>query len=206
MTARLLLVSVLTTAVAAGVASGAPSPASRIVDRTVLCRTYGAGYPDPVRELSVQAVPRLGSSSPNAGVLNGPDGTPRAVVANVKTGPDFGEGAGAVVMSRFTCGRTSLQIPVSSKGLRGGSTPLGDRYTCEVPATILIRLRAEFRNPVSLHPSDDSRHLNVAEGRIRTASIAVTTKTAAAIAFATVGDATGKASIFVAPSRCRSAD
>jgi hypothetical protein len=188
-------------ALAAGMASGAARPASRIVDRTVLCRTSGEGYPDPARYLAVQASPRLGSQSPSASVYNGPSGA-GVVRADITTGPYYGSETGSVTLSRFRCGRASLAILLSSKRLRGRKTTLGDRYTCEVPDTIFIRVRAVFRNPVTLSPAADARHLNLAKGRILTGSLAVTTKSKSPIAFVSVDDATGQASIFVAPSRC----
>jgi hypothetical protein len=194
--------------IAAAVASAAPQQASRIVDRTVLCKTSGEGFPDPLRFLNVHATPRLGYGSPNASVGNGPSGVAQGVNASVRTGPPFAPdpGTGAAVLSRVSCGRTSMKIPLSSKGLRGGPTTLGDRSKCEVPATIVIRLRAVFRNPVTFSPSKDARYLNHAEGRIRTGAIMVTTKSRAPIALVSVDDATGKASIWVSPTRCRAAD
>jgi hypothetical protein len=202
-----LLAALVVAAALAGVAS-ASDHASRVVDRTVLCKTSGEGFPDPLRFLAVHATPRLGDRSPDAGVYNGPSGVAQGVHATVRTGPPFAPnpGTGAAVLSRVSCGQTSLKIPLSSKGLRGGATILGDRWKCEVPATIVIRLRAVFRNPVTFSPSKDARYLNHAEGRIRTGAIMVTTKNKAPIALVSVDDATGKASIWVSPTRCRAAD
>ncbi len=189
-------------AFAAPVASGATEPASRIVDRTVVCRTAGEGYPDPVRHLTVQASPRLGSQSPSADVYNGPSGA-GGVRADIKTGPNFGSETGVLALSRFRCGQTSLRVPLSSGGLQGGQTSLGDGYTCRVPSRIVIRVRAVFRNPVTFSPAPDARYLAVANGRIATGFLTVTTaQRRAPIAFASVIDATGKAKIFVASSRC----
>ena len=187
---------------AAGVASGAIRSPSRIVDRTVVCRTAGDGYPDPVRHLTVQASPRLGSQSPNTSVSNGPDGA-GGVRADIRTGPYFGSNTGYVAITRFRCSRTTLRVPLASRGLRRGTNPLGDRYACEVPSTILIRVRALFRNPVTLSAAPEAKHLAVANGRIATGFLAVTTVASRApIAFASVDDETGKSKVFVAPSRC----
>ena len=71
----------------AGVASGASQPASRIVDRTLLCKPYGAGYPDPLRVLAVAASPRLGTEfQPYVQALNGPSGNPKGVVVHIALG------------------------------------------------------------------------------------------------------------------------
>lgn len=194
-------------AASAGVA-GANDDASRIVDRTVLCRTAGEGYPDPVRFMTASASPRLGDSSPNVAVNNGPAGTAQAVTANIRTGPVFAPqpGTGAASLSRMSCGRTTLKIPLSAKGLQGGKTTLGDRFTCEVPAIILIRLRAVFRNPVTFSPLENARYLNLAEGIIRTGAIMVMTKSKAPIALVSVDDASGRAWIWVKRSSCREPD
>lgn len=168
--------------------------ASRIVDRTLVCPMGGSGYPDPARFAEVQAFPRLGDNSPFAGVYNLP-----GVRANLKTGPDFGHGTGYVLLEGCTSSRLRLQL--SSRALRGGSTALGDRHTCEVPGRVLIRLRAVFKRPVALRRQEDTL---IARGRIAAGYLAVATlpgrKT---LAFASVNDATGKAQIFVARSGCR---
>jgi len=161
--------------------------ASRIVDRTLVCPMGGSGYPDPARFLEIQARPRLGDNSPNAGVYNVPD-----VVADLKTGPDFGHGTGHVRLKGCTTSR--LRLPLSSQGLKGGPTALGDRQTCEVPARVLIRVRAVFRRPVALRRQEDTF---TATGRIATGYLAVATLPGRkSLAFASVNDATGKAQIF----------
>ena len=194
-------VSVAILAVEAGVASAASQPASRLVDRTVLCKTYGAGYPDPLRILRVAAAPRLGTTSePYVQALNGPDGTPQSVVAQIAMGANRPD---QVIVSRVACGQTSLRIPLSAKGLRNGATEFGGRFRCPVPAVILIRIRAVFRNPVTFSPAVDARYLSIATGRIGDGSLAVTTKSKVPIFFATVDRKSGKASIFVAKPRCQ---
>jgi hypothetical protein len=172
--------------------NGAES-ASRIVDRTLLCPMTGVGYPDPARFLDVQAFPRLGDSSPHAGVYGLPD-----VSASFKTGPDFGQGTGYVRLQG--CTLSGLRLRLSSRGLRGGRTALGDRHTCEVPARVLIRLRAVFKRPVTLRREEDTL---TARGRISAGYLAVATlPSRKPLAFISVSDATGKARIFVARSTC----
>jgi hypothetical protein len=172
--------------------NGAES-ASRIVDRTLLCPMTGVGYPDPARFLDVQAFPRLGDSSPHAGVYGLPD-----VRASFKTGPDFGRGTGSVAFQ--ACTSTRLRLQLSSRGLSGGPTALGGRYTCEVPARVLIRLRAVFRRPVTLRRREETL---IATGRMITGYLAVATlPSRKPLAFLAVNDVTGKARIFVARSTC----
>jgi hypothetical protein len=186
---------------AAGIASAASQPASRTVDRTLLCKPYGAGYPDPLRILAVAAASRLGTEfQPYAQALNGPSGNPKGVVVHIALGVN---GQDQVIVSRVSCSQTSLRIPLSAKGLRGGATDFGTRYRCPVAATVLIRFRAVFRNPVTLSPASDAPYLLIAKGRILEGSLAVATKSKAPVSFATVSNANGKASLFVARPRCQ---
>jgi hypothetical protein len=178
-------------AVAVGI--GAPSP-SRIIDRTLVCPISGTGYPDPARYLEVQARPRLGDNSPFAGAYNVPD-----LIADFKTGPDFGHGTGWMRLKG--CSPGSLRIRLSSRGLRGGPSPLGARYTCQVTARVMIRLRAVFNRAVVLRREEG---LLVARGRIAAGYVAVATLPGRKpIFFASVDDSTGKARLFTAPSPCR---
>ena len=152
---RLVAVLVVVAAGAASIAAGAPSPASRIVDRTLLCKPYGAGYPDPLRILAVAAAPRLGTEfQPYAQALNGPSGNPKGVVVHIALAESDQD---QLIVSRVSCSQTGTRIPLSAKGLRGGVTDFGTRYRCPVAATVLIRVRAAFRNPVTFSPTPDAR-------------------------------------------------
>jgi hypothetical protein len=171
--------------------------ASRIIDRTLVCPVSGVGYPDPARFMEAQASPRLGDTSPSAGVYSTP-GAANGVIADFKTGPDFGRGTGWVRLQG--CTASSVRIRLSSRGLIGGPTPLGDRHQCEVPARVLVRLRAVFTRPVGLRRE---QRMLIARGRITTGSVAVTTLAGRRpIFFASVNDVTGKARIFVPRSGC----
>lgn len=193
------------TATLGGVAAAASNQASRIVDRTVLCKTWGAGYPDPLRVLTVAAAPRLGTEfQPYAQTLNGQSGDPKGVVASIHMGRVAGEDQ--VILSRVSCTPTRLRIPLASKGLKRGEGQFGSRYRCAVPAAILIRIRAEFRNPVTFSPAVDAPYLLTAKGRISRGSLAVTTKGKQPISFATVESRSGKASLFVVKPRCNLVD
>jgi hypothetical protein len=181
--------------------------ASRIIDRTVVCRTVGVGYPDAVRFMNVSAEPfqHLGGApaAPWLSVSNaGPGGNP-GVGAGIRTGPWGNEASGFVSLSRTRCTRTSVRVLLSRSGLRGGPTqPFGDSYRCDLPATVLIRVRADFKRPIALRR--DSPSVLIARGQITTGYLAVTTlRGRKPIVFASVHDATGKARLFVAPSRCR---
>ena len=187
------LVAILIALVLTGIASAAPHQGSRIVDRTLLCKTYGAGYPDPLRIMAVAAAPAY------AQALNGPSGSPKGVVAHIAL--DEAE-QDQLVVSRVSCAQANQRIPLSAKGLRGGATDFGTRFRCPVAATVLVRVSAVFRNPVTFSPAVDAPYLLNAKGRIREGSIAVATKSKTPLSFATV-NAKGRATLFVAKPRCQ---
>jgi hypothetical protein len=190
---RLVVAAAAALAVTAGVVSAASQPASRIVDRTMLCKTWGSGYPDPLRTLAVVGVPN------QAQATNGPQGSPRFVVAQIALGVN---GQDQVVVSGAACAPTSKRLPLSAKGLRSGVTDFGNKWKCPVPASVLIRVRAAFARPVTLEPAPDASYLLVARGRISSGSLAVVTKDGARLAFASI-DKGGEGGIFVARPRCQ---
>ena len=190
---RLLALGVAGLAVAAGIASAASQPATRIVDRTMLCKTWGSGYPDPLRTMAVVGVPN------QAQATNGPQGSPKFVVAQVALGVN---GQDQVVVSRGACAPTSKRLPLSAKGLRSGETDFGNKWKCPVPASVLIRVRAAFARPVTLEPAPDASYLLIATGRVSSGSLAIATKDGTPIAFASVAKG-GEGSIFVARPRCQ---
>ena len=187
---KVAIALILVAAVAS--AASAAQPASRVVDRTVLCKTSGAGYPDPLRTLAVVGV------SNQAQATNGPQGSPRFVVAQIALGVN---GVDQVVVSRTACAPTSTLIKLSAKGLRSGETEFGNKWKCPVPAAIVIRIRAVFKRPVLLSAAVDAPYLAIATGKIVEGTLAVETKKGKRIAFASV-DNRGKGAIFVARPLC----
>jgi hypothetical protein len=186
------VVAVAAALTVAGVAS-ASDHATRIVDRTMLCKTWGSGYPDPLRTLAI-----VGASN-QAQATNGPQGSPRFVVAQIALGVNGGD---QVVVSRTACTPTSKLIQLSAKGLRSGETDFGNKWRCPVPAALVIRVRATFARPMTLEPAPDASYLLIARGRISKGSLAVETKNGTRLAFMTVNNG-GDASIFVARPRCQ---
>jgi len=178
-----------------GSGSGAES-ASRIVDRTLECRMAGTGYPDPVRYADVSAAPRLGDAAPSAHVFNGPP----PMGFGFQTGPRFGSTTAGVFLGLERCRATRIRIAFSSRGLRGGQTALGERHKCNVPARVLIRVRAVFKRPAALRRVRDTLSAN---GEIATASLAVAAlRGRSSIFYASSDDRSGKTRIFVSRSAC----
>jgi hypothetical protein len=176
-------------ALLAGAAMAAPS---RIIDRTVQCRTTGKGYPDPLRTLAAAAGRGFAQAT------NGQPGTPQSVVAQIALDVN---GQDQVILSRVACATTSLRIPLSPMRLRSGITDYGNKWQCPVPATILVRTRAEFRRAVTFSRAVDAPYLSIARGAIVEGALAVTTKGKRPVFFATVGKG-GRRSIFVAKPTC----
>jgi hypothetical protein len=191
-------------ALMAAAAAGGADAANRIVDRTVVCRMAGTGYPDPIRSISVGASARSGLDLPPfVTARNGATGE-AGVSAGLQTGPGPNQRTGYVLLSRTGCRPTKLRIPLSSRGLLGGSTE-ADRtaYSCDVPASVVIRVRAVFARPTRLSTDPRSPWQVVARGRIATGSLAVATMPGRKpIFFGSATHAAGTAEAFVAPSRC----
>jgi hypothetical protein len=177
------------------VGNGAQS-ASRIVDRTLECRMAGTGYPDPVRYADVSAAPRLGDAAPSAHVFNGPP----PMGFGYETAPSFGSRTGGLFLGLERCRATGIRISLSARGLRGGETALGERHKCDVPARVLIRVRAVFKRPVTLRRVRGTLSVN---GEIATASLAVAAlRGRNPIVYAASDDGSGKTRIFVSRSAC----
>lgn len=193
---------------AASAGNSAERPA-RIIDRTVVCRTAGVGYPDAVRFMNVSAEPfqHLGGAPAAPWLFVGNSGSAGepGVGASIRTGPWGNDASGFASLSRTRCTRTSVRVPLSSRGLKGGLTqPFGDNFRCDVPATVLIRVHAHFTRPTGLRPDARSASVLIARGQITTGYLVVTTQQGRKpIVFASAHDATGKARLFVAASRCR---
>jgi hypothetical protein len=187
--------------VAISPATGTPS-ASRIIDRTLICPMVGVGYPDSIRVLYVSASPfhPAFEHAARASVRNGGGGGP-SVSAGVQTGPGPGH-TGLAWLNRTGCRSTTIRIQLSARALKPGTTERSE-YACDVPARVLIRVRAVFERPTAFTVDPRSPHYTFARGDIATGHVAVATlRGRKPIFFASAHDASGKVRIFVAPSRC----
>ena len=198
---------------AASVGGGAEQ-ASPIIDRTIVCRMAGQGFPDAVRFIGASARPYdvANDVSPQAGVGNSSGHGGESVGVGVETGPVGGgisrTATGELSLTRTTgtrCAKTKLRVPLSSAGLKGGLTDqTGDYIRCDVPAKVLFRVRAVFKQrpaAFGIHPRFPD--MERARGDMRAAYIAVATlRGRKPIVFLSVHDATGKARIFGDSSRC----
>jgi hypothetical protein len=194
----------------AAVGSQSGPSASRTIDRTVVCRMPAEGFPDAIRFMTISAWPRslpqAGQARPRIGpppmmsASNGPSAELRALV---RTGRDARDSTGVVMLQR-ACTPTKLRVRPSTRGLQGGATGRsGNSYRCDVPSKILLRVRAEFQRTTGFFATPNTQVVIVARGQITTSYLAITTlRGRKPVAFASVNDATGRARIFTARSRC----
>jgi hypothetical protein len=180
-------------ALAGAPVAGSTESATRVIDHTAVCRMAGEGYPDVTRFMTVSAVTR----PPWVSVTNGPRFEVRL---SMRTGPGGRKRAGSLALHRTECAPAIQRVKLSSRGLRQA----GRSHRCHVPSTVLIRVRATFTRATGFSRDPLSPSVISARGTIATGYLAVTTlRDGKPVAFASVNDASGKARLFVAPSRCR---
>jgi hypothetical protein len=183
--------------VAASWAGTEHAASSRLVDRTLVCRMPGVGYPDPSRFMTFSAV---NGRSAIVSASNGPDYEVRATIA---TGPIGRERSGYVALNREACVDTKPPLPLLARRLSGGPVAgFGKTFECDVPTRVLVRVQASFKRPTGFARNRDAPRLIRARGRILSASIAIASLDRTPIALASADGKTGKTRIFVAPSRC----
>jgi hypothetical protein len=181
----------------------AASTATKLVDRTLRCTTgvhggarvvflraqtaYGQGKAlDWLAQVTVAGVGQPVPSKPNY----------RPTLAGMTTGWPVAPPltSGGVGFDAVRCKPAGKRAPLSRRGLVGGPAgPFGDEYTCVVPRSLLIRVRAAFRAPVAL---ELKRGYYSADERVLRGQLAVTTLAGEPIVYAEVAEAGGKASLF----------
>jgi hypothetical protein len=191
--------------------AGGGESASRVLDRTFSCAVRGVGSPETVRHLSVYGEPRIARYAPWAHVAS-TDGDPSSlgeVPANDSLGAGFRTGrtqhwgAGAAWLNVATCKATQARAPLASKGLRGGPiAQFGASHQCDVPARVLLRVRAVFRSPATLRPDRRARYYLKANGRMASGEVVVRAVNGQPIVYASVDDRSGRTTILTSPSRC----
>ncbi|HEX4747485.1 MAG TPA: hypothetical protein VFU99_11470 [Gaiellaceae bacterium] len=199
MTRRLLVIAAgaaSVVAVAHAGAVGAAERQSRVVDRTVTCTTgvHGGAH---VIYLRAQSAFRRGkvldwlAQATVSGVGQPIPSKPnyRPTLAGVTAGWPVAAPvtSGALGFSARLCTRSSRRVGLAPRGLPGGlASQLGDEFTCVVPRSLVIRIRAEFREPTPLRRKGDYYS---ADARIDRGQLAVTTLTGKPIAYAEVAEA-----------------
>lgn len=182
-------------------------PASKIIDRTVVCSIT----PGSVRELDVEA--RSGTRDfsdrskwrflPHVGFHDPRTSAAKLTSASMSVGgPYIGREPGSssdTFLLGAACRTASTRVPLSSARLSGGAaSPFGDEYDCVVPAKVFVRVRAVFRAPTTLRRSrtPGGGIYYFARERIREGAIAISTLSGKPIALATAHES-GRARLFV---------
>lgn len=181
--------------------------AVRVVDRTLTCTTgvqggarvifvrgqsaFGQGKNlEWLAQTTVAAVGQPVPSKPNyrptlAGMTAGWPPTPPVT-------------SGGIGFHGRLCKATPSKVAFARKGLVGGvASRLGDDYTCVVPKSMLVRIRATFRAPTEL---ELDRTYTSANGRVVRGQIAVTTLAGKPLVYGEVAES-GTARLFT-PGSC----
>lgn len=176
--------------------------ASRVVDRTLLCRT---GYSGGTRLVLLTARSAARSGDTLSWLANATVTTPgnplskqnsQPTLAGVTAGwPPPPSLTGGLGYENARCGPARTRVPLSAQGLSGGvASAFGEDRRCYAAKTLLIRVRATFTAPVAEEPSKAGNFIS-ALGRIVTGQIAVRTLTGKPVAYADVADG-GRARLF----------
>jgi hypothetical protein len=185
--------------------------ASRTIDRTLACSVRGVGSPDTVRYLDVYASPRAGKEDPAVRATTAPGGAAApgapppadSIGAGLHTGRFAGRPGGSAWLNMSSCSPTRSRVAFSTKGLRGGQVArFGESYRCDVPARVLIRIRAVFTRSVTLRPERGAPYFLSASGSIVRGALAVTSANGNPIVYASVDDTSGKTQVFTSAARC----
>lgn len=189
-------------AIAVAARGSEASSSALVIDRTIECTVPGVGFPESVRYLDGHASPRMGSGAS----LSDP-------TANFFTQAEEDEGVVGFVMgrqgrtntpglyvNRSSCKVTAKRPIFSSRGLRGGRITLAERYKCDVPTKVRVRVRAVFTRSVALRPYRE--YYLRASGRIVSAQVVVTTVRGKRMLYASADSRTGRAQLFHLPARC----
>lgn len=208
----LVVVAALAVASAPSVSTGGSTTAapSRLVDRTFSC-SVGSTLGARILKVSARSgfrapeTPRKWKWLADAG-LGGRDGSYVFVSAGAPPPPLVGNSLPwrwlQVELER--CSSSRVRVPLSPSGLTGGAAnQIGsDRYECQAPSRVLVRVRALFRVATTLRRQRRYGKLRLTTATTavaREASFAVRTPTGKPIAFGDVVES-GKARLFTAPS------
>jgi hypothetical protein len=198
---------------------------SRVIDRAFAC-TNASDAPGLRRMgLSVQRGFRDGgewkllasASITNDGrtptTVRDPSG--RSLTVNTNWGVSFAAGSGPLgsdpaappvrryfsIWSRWATACKTVapsRVPLSPRGLSGGAADYGDRFDCQGPQRVMVRVRGVFTAPTTLRLNRATRWLTTSMP-LQKASFVVRRDSGRPLAFASVSQ-TGAARVFTAPS------
>ena len=172
--------------------------ASRIVDRTLLCRMTGVGYPDPARLLRIGAATYDAANSDlpsSISITNG--GADSGTNIQIATGSDDQAPRGYVHHGQTTCSATSIRIPLSRRSLSGGPIPFSKSFDCDVSPRILVRVQGIFERPPRL--TRDGASGDLVHGYLAVATF----PDRKPIVFTSIGGGSQQTKVFVSATRCK---
>lgn len=185
-------------------ASEAKQTAVRVVDRTLAC-TSGAQGGARVIFLRAQSAYGQGGTlewlaqatvaTPGQPIPSKPDYRPTLAGVTAGWPPPKPLTSGGLGFEGRRCTASRARVLFSQQGLTGGpAAQLGDELQCIVPRSLLVRIRAVFREPVELEVVHRSYS---AVGRIEQGQLAVRTTGGKPLVYADVSDS-GRARLFTA--------
>jgi len=172
----------------------ASETASRVVDRTLLCRT---GYSGGARLVLINArsAARHGDKldwlaqafvSTPGNPVSRQDSQPTLAGMSAGWPPPPPLTSGGLGYDNARCGPSRANVALSSRGLTGGvANAFGEELRCIVGKTVLVRIRATFRQPVTEEPTKAGDYVN-ALGRVDTGQLAVRTLAGKPVMYADV--------------------
>lgn len=189
----------------------AQSAASRVIDRTLVCPVTPGG----IQEIDVSAAsgtrlfgdpskwkfrPYVSFGDPRSRTPSRPHVGAHAV-AGWPPESEHGSSNPDSLAYSARCRSTKTKVPLTTATLAGGvASPVGDRYDCVVPSTVLVRIKAVFRDPTSIRRvrSRQTQFVDqfVARGAVREVTLAIGTSGGKRIALATAHES-GRARLFV---------
>jgi hypothetical protein len=198
------LLAAVTLGGSTSISASRATAAVRIVDRTLACTTGAQGG---ARVIFLRAQSAYGQGATlewlaQATVATSGQPIPskpdyRPTLAGVTAGwpPPKPFTSGGLGYEGRRCTAARARVAFSTQGLTGGrAAQLGDEVQCVVPKSVLIRVRAVFREPVEL---EVVRRSYSAVGRIEQGQVAVRTTGGKPLVYADVSDS-GRARLFTA--------
>lgn len=190
---------------AVATASAAPERpgATRLVDRTLTCRV---GYSGGARLvlLMARSAARHGETldwlaqatvSTPGNPLSAQNTQPTLAGVTAGWPPPPPLTSGGLAYDNGRCGPSRAKVPLTPKGLSGGvASAFGEDLRCIVAKTVLVRVRATFREPVEEEPNKAGSFVS-ALGRVVVGQVAVRTIAGKPIVYADVVEG-GRARVF----------
>jgi hypothetical protein len=207
---RFLALSALAACGLGAVVAGSPAAtggtaATRLVDRTLTCRV---GYFHGARlvHLMARSAARHGDTldwlahatvSTPGNPLSQQNSEPTLAGVTAGWPPPPPLTSGGLAYDNARCGPSRLKVALSPHGLTGGvASAFGEDIRCIVPTTVLVRVRATFKEPVEEQPNSAGDFVS-ALGRMKRGQVAVRTLAGKPVAYADVADG-GRARVFTA--------